>query len=262
MPQHVPPSVFSVVVSIAIGLLASSLWHALYWKVPLVACAVLLTGGTFLLLRQPSTRTAVLVLVLPLLLILSSLTFTPMLHRILTALTVQATPRHADAIVILGGGVNCTTGVLTAASQERLEQGIRLWQAGYASTLVLSQQADALYGADCPKVSDVSLQLLQQRFPAQLPPVEILHNVMNTHDEAVETARLITHHRWQQVLLVTSSWHSRRAALMFAKVGVPFTSVPAPAAVAASGFIPTPLEQYTLLRELAAYVKAWVQGEL
>ncbi|GGR16042.1 hypothetical protein GCM10008957_30980 [Deinococcus ruber] len=251
-----------MVVSIFIGLVTTTLWHVLFWKVPLIPCAVLLTGGTFLLLRQPSRRTAVLILVLPLLLVLSSVTFTPLLHRVLTALTVRAAPRHADAIVILGGGLNCTTGVLTATSQERLEQGIRLWQAGYASTLVLSQQADALYGADCPKVSDVSLQLLQQRFPQQLPRVEILHNVKNTHDEAVETARLVTHHRWQQVLLVTSSWHSRRAAMLFAKVGVPFTSVPAPAPVAASGFIPTPLEQYTLLRELAAYVKAWIQGEL
>jgi uncharacterized SAM-binding protein YcdF (DUF218 family) len=223
--------------------------------------ALLVSIAVFFLLGQPLTR-LLLTVILPLLLALFIVTFTPLLYEVLGTMTVRAAPRRADAIVILGDGLDCASGRLTPGSQERLEQGVRLWQAGYAPMLVLSRQADAVYGAACPKVSDVAFRILEQRFAGHMPHVETLQNVMSTHDETLETVRLITHYGWRNVLLVTSSWHSRRASLMFVKSGIPFTSVPADAVHDTSGFVPSLSDQRIILRELGAYLKAWTRNEI
>jgi uncharacterized SAM-binding protein YcdF (DUF218 family) len=48
--------------------------------------------------------------------------------------------------------------------------------------------------------------------------VKLSHRADNTRDEAVEAARLIQAHRWKRVLVVTSSYHSRRARFIYGRV--------------------------------------------
>jgi uncharacterized SAM-binding protein YcdF (DUF218 family) len=261
MFKQLRSSLLPAVLALVTGLMVSALVHTVSFNPPQLTVVVLVTVAVFLLLRQTFTR-LLLTLLLPVLLALFTITFTPLLHVVLEAMTVRAAPTRADAIVILGGGLSCKTGVLEPLTQERLEQGIRLWQAGYAPTLVLSRQADALYGAACPKESDMAFRILEQRFRGHMPLVETLQNVMDTHDETVETARLMTGHGWRNVLLVTSSWHSRRASMMFVKAGIPFTSVPANAVPGVSGFVPSAGERRIVLHELGSYLKAWTRGEI
>ena len=212
-----------------------------------------------LLLSALCTRN-LLALLLPLLLLGAGVLYSPLLHLIPPLLTVRAAPQQADAIVILGGGIECAGGVLSAPSQERLQEGMRLWRDGFAPTIVLSRQPDS--ARPCPKVSDVSAEIIRRTFPNRTVPLETLQNVRDTYEESKETARLVRAHGWHRVLLVTSAYHARRAALLFRRQGIVFTSVPAPLIPPSAGFVPTFDEQQTVMRELVAYLNDFVRGEL
>jgi uncharacterized SAM-binding protein YcdF (DUF218 family) len=43
---------------------------------------------------------------------------------------------------------------------------------------------------------------------------------LNTHDEALAVAKLVHQRGWDRIILVTDSWHMRRAAAVFQKAGV------------------------------------------
>lgn len=222
----------------------------------LIGALVALVLGFFRPTRfLPSLATGVL---LPLVL----LTYTPLLHVGLSAMTFHQAPVPADAIVILGGGVDCATGTLMPEVQQRFDQGVRLWQAGYAPVLVLSQASEEIRQPGCPSDAEVEERLLRQMFPGADLRLEVLQDVRDTEDEAQATAELVEQHHWGVILLVTSNWHSRRAAGLFRKVGVQVISVPAQPVPKDAGFVPSYTERHLLLREAGAYLKAVVQGQL
>ncbi|ULH18279.1 YdcF family protein (plasmid) [Deinococcus sp. KNUC1210] len=207
-------------------------------------------------------RSLLLRVVLPVVVLGTALLYTPLFYLVPPLLLFGSTPRNADAIVILAGGVNCKAGILTPRSLERLEQGVRLWRAGYADTLVFSSQSDALTGPNCPKISELSQQFVYRTYPYGSVHFETLQNVMNTYDESREAARVVHEHHWHNVLLVTSALHSRRASLFFARQGIPFTSVPVSPSPPSPGLFPRRLERIFLLRELGAFLKGLVRRQL
>ncbi|ULH14303.1 YdcF family protein (plasmid) [Deinococcus sp. KNUC1210] len=214
------------------------------------------------LLLVPTLRRLLLGSVISVIALAIAALYTPCFYFILPLLVVRATPQPADAIVVLAGGINCKLGILPPASLERLEQGVRLWRAGYADTLVFSQQSDALTGPNCPKISELSQQFVYRTYPYGSVHFETLRNVMNTYDESREAARVVHEHHWHNVLLVTSALHSRRASLLFARQGIPFTSVPVSLLSSGGWQIPSNLERITLMRELEALFKGLILRQL
>lgn len=152
---------------------------------------------------------------------------TPVLRPALTALEERNAPTRADAIVILGGGIHCGSGDLGADSAARLQRGLALWQAGFAGTITVSEQADGLGAGACPLVSERSERLARALFGEDGPDVRVLRNVRDTRDEAERVRALARALGWRRVLLVTSPSHSRRAATLLRERGVAVTSVPA-----------------------------------
>ena len=104
---------------------------------------------------------------------------------------------RSDAVVVLSGG-----------DGERLSRALELIDAGLSSRLVLST------GAQRWSHQDELLELCE----AGLPDVEITCLVATPDDtagEAATIARLAERREWEDLTLVTSSYHLHRAALWF-----------------------------------------------
>ena len=134
----------------------------------------------------------------------------------------------ADAIVPLGGifGPNAPAGALpnVGESGERLEAGIELMKRGKAPWLVFT-------GGRMPWSDDREVEGAKSARVAEargIPPEKILvtREVGNTADEARAVAQLMRERGWHKIILVTSSWHMRRAARQFRKAQVDFVPFP------------------------------------
>lgn len=199
-------------------------------------------------------------------LLLALCLLTPVLRAPLNALTLSQPPQNADAIVILGGGVQCGTRGLAASSEARLLRGLELWRAGYAPAVTVSEQSD-LFSATCPRISAIEREVIRGLYPQNGPEILTLANVTTTRDEAARVRDLAAARGWQRILLVTSPSHSRRAAGLFAAQlnagGVRVSSVPAPE-TQFDATLPLPSDRLhalrTVLYEWLSRVKLGVGG--
>ncbi len=122
-------------------------------------------------------------------------------------LCVDAGPRQADVIVVLGG-----------ESKDRTQQAYELFAAGAARRIIVSGSGDA------GLIRDV---LVRSGVPGEAIEVEELSR--NTKENAEFTAPLLTKAGMRRAILVTSWFHSRRALNSFHRFApdVQFASAPA-----------------------------------
>ncbi|BDP41201.1 hypothetical protein DAETH_11700 [Deinococcus aetherius] len=175
---------------------------------------------------------------------------TPVLRGPLAALAVNQAPTRADAIVVLGGGVQCRSRTPETTSLIRLLRGLELWRAGYAPVLTVSEQSGRIGPGDCVKLSDLERAQITALYPAGGPEVLTLRRVTTTRDEAARVRDLARARGWSRVLLVTSPWHSRRALGLFRAQGVGAVSVNAPE-TRFDLTLPTPADRLAAARVLA-----------
>lgn len=172
---------------------------------------------------------------------------TPVLRGPLSALIVSQPPVKADAIVVLGAGVQCGTNTPNGSGLSRLVHGLTLWRDGYAPVLTVSEQSGLIGEKDCPKISALQNAQITALYGKNGPPTLTLSNVTTTRDEAARVRDLARQRGWTRVLLVTSPWHSRRAQALFRGYGVTAVSVPSQE----TGFdltLPTPGDRLAALR--------------
>ena len=125
----------------------------------------------------------------------------------------------ADAIVLLGGGMNASRALRDRpdmnSAADRLWLAARLYKAGKAPLIVPSGVGEDL--AAVPLLVDLGV-------PASALRVDCASR--NTAENAHYTAALLQRQQiGRRVLLVTSAWHMRRAQLLFERAG--FTVIPA-----------------------------------
>ena len=148
--------------------------------------------------------------------------FTPVTAYLLKALAMKEEIRHADAIVVLGGGVNRGR-YLTLSSSHRLVRGVQLYHEGKAQKIIFS-------GGVSPNTGVAEGAVLAQEARRMLVPSEniiIEKNSRRTYEQAVETKKITDPLRWKSIVLVTSYPHMKRAVLCFEQAG--FKVYPAPA---------------------------------
>ena len=148
--------------------------------------------------------------------------FTPVTAYLLKALAMKEEIRHADAIVVLGGGVNRGR-YLTLSSSHRLVRGVQLYHEGRAQKIIFS-------GGVSPNTGVAEGAVLAQEARRMLVPSEniiIEKNSRRTYEQAVETKKITDPLRWKSIILVTSYPHMKRAVLCFEQAG--FKVYPAPA---------------------------------
>ncbi|MFK7975894.1 MAG: YdcF family protein [Halioglobus sp.] len=126
----------------------------------------------------------------------------------------MSTVPQADAIVLLGGAMRGHThlGSLADMNQQadRLVHAVALYKAGKASNIIVS--GGGPYG-DRPEAEQMHDILLIMGVPSSAIVLE--SRSYNTHDNAVYTAQLLQERGWQNILLVTSAFHMRRAVGLF-----------------------------------------------
>jgi uncharacterized SAM-binding protein YcdF (DUF218 family) len=102
-------------------------------------------------------------------------------------------PAHADAIVVLAGG-----------RKHRLGKGVELWRRGVAPTLVISD-------GRAPGWVEANRLCAETRVLCFRP------DPYSTRGEAEWTGREAARRGWNSVVVVTSTYHVRRARVIFGR---------------------------------------------
>ena len=144
---------------------------------------------------------ALIVIALILLVIVSPL----WLRGLANLLLVDQEPREADAILILGGG-----------DGSREDRGIALYREGWAPLLITSGERIHAPGIDKTFAKISAEYLTAQGIP--LEDILLFNGTTSTFDEAESSLSLAKERGHTALLVVTDSFHTRRASLVFAKV--------------------------------------------
>ncbi len=146
---------------------------------------------------------------------------TPIVWIAAEPLRMQGTLKPADAIVVFAGGVG-ESGEAGEGYQERVKQAVELYRRGYAPhILLLSGYTHTFEEADIMRALTVSLGV-----PAEAILTE--QEVRHTYDYVLATGRIGRQRAWTRVLLVTSPYHTRRAAWTFSRSAPELTVILVP----------------------------------
>ena len=148
--------------------------------------------------------------------------FTPLPRALSRRLTLASSLEPAGAIVVLGGGGVKHDGSLTDISLRRTVYGLDLYRRGLAPLLVFSGPASRNGYVE----AEIRAELARA---CGVPPVAILVQPEGhtTSDEASRIAALLQRRGIRKILLVVDAEGSRRAAGVFARVGLEAIPVPA-----------------------------------
>ena len=190
-----------------------SLVHAGVYFIPLAA----LFGAAIALTRLRKLLWLMNALAL---IALAIIAYTPLMPHLMRGLQRSDPPGQAPAVVVLSNVVY-RDGTLNSVFHDRVLHALEILQQGQAGTLVLTRP-----GGPIPEPNTAirtEMRSLRIDFP-----VEEVGPVATTHDEAIAVAALARQHGWDHIILVTQSWHMRRAAAVFEKAGVNVICSPCP----------------------------------
>ena len=114
-------------------------------------------------------------------------------------------PVKSDLIVTLGGG-----------ESERDQMAADLYKAGYAKKILLTGMGKIVNSSQHYYEYPRSLFFLKQGIPAEALLFDGLS--INTHQEAINIAIVLTAHHWHSALVVTDPPHIRRVAFCLSSV--------------------------------------------
>jgi len=198
---------------------------------PLSWALLLALGAGLLLRRRPGLARGLLLLAGLELAVLS----TPAVSDALQRAAEGAAPRTFrpgepyDVAVVLGGVMEprrvwMDDGEDLGGAAERLTRAFELAQAGQARHLLLSGGlADP--GPGEPSEAE-QLAALLRRWGVPADRITVEPHSRNTHENAVESARLLAEHGWGRVVLITSARHMPRALGCFRRAGVAADALP------------------------------------
>ncbi len=157
------------------------------------------------------------VLLLILLAAVGLLFWKPILTGLGNALVEDDGVQKAEAAVVLGGD----------AAGVRILKAAELAQAGYVPVVIVDGPK-SLMGYE----SDTTIKYAEQKgYPAALfQPLPMPPNVNSTGTEAVFVGKYLKSHGIRNILLVTSDYHTHRAAFLFRHLnsGLKLAVIPAP----------------------------------
>jgi len=135
---------------------------------------------------------------------------TPLLWWAAAPLKLAAAPQPADAIVVFAGGVG-ESGWPGQGYEERVQHAVDLYQQGYAPHIIFSSgYTFALKEVDIMKALAVSMGVPEDAILLENQASTTFQNVVLTH-------AMLKAHGWRTILLVSSPYHMRRAALVWRK---------------------------------------------
>ncbi|MFC1488282.1 YdcF family protein [Thermodesulfobacteriota bacterium] len=212
---------------------------------PLSLCIFMAIFSGVVVLRRKKTGVALLFLSIGLLWASSTSVVSSYLTR---SLEQQFHPvpikqsGKADAIVVLGGGIGRmeppATEIDLSGSADRVLHGARLYRAGKAPLVIASGGAIPWMGSKKPE-STVMSRLLQE-WGVPVSAIIVEPESRNTHQNAVNTKKILKVRGIDKVFLVTSAMHMQRALSTFKAAGI--NAIPSP-----TDYHSTAREKYTVL---------------
>jgi uncharacterized SAM-binding protein YcdF (DUF218 family) len=109
----------------------------------------------------------------------------------------------ADAIVAVSGG----------DTDARADEAIKLYKAGWADTIIFSGAAGDVLSPS--NASEMQIRAVKEGVPTSAIIVD--ENARTTQENAANVTVILKTHGLKRVILVTSSYHERRATLEFRK---------------------------------------------
>ncbi len=151
--------------------------------------------------------------------------------------------RPADCIVVLGAGVSAD-GTPSRSLRDRVAEGVKLYEEGYADWLIMSGGIDPAHGQSEPGA------MLRLALEASVPPERILldEEGVDTRSSARACAALFEARGWSTALVVSHGYHLLRAKSAFRREGIEAFTVPA---TESRRLVREP---YYVLRECAAWL--------
>jgi uncharacterized SAM-binding protein YcdF (DUF218 family) len=111
---------------------------------------------------------------------------------------VDEQPESSDAIVILGDD---------NFHADRAARAAELFKAGWAPRVIASGRLLRRYAS----VAELEQHDLSDRGVPVSAVVELAHSATDTREEAMAISQLLASRRWKRVIVVTSSYHTRRS---------------------------------------------------
>jgi uncharacterized SAM-binding protein YcdF (DUF218 family) len=118
-------------------------------------------------------------------------------------------PTHADAAIVLQGSI--------AGENARIAGAVPLLKAGVVNRIVLSIPRESYWG-EAPEL--VARQYMEKEYGLsdQVEFCETGRDVNSTEAEAKSVADCLRKQGWHSVVVVTSSYHTRRAGLIWRRI--------------------------------------------
>jgi uncharacterized SAM-binding protein YcdF (DUF218 family) len=170
------------------------------------------------------------------------------------AIQIKDDARVSDAVIVLGSRVNYNNH-LNPCLVARVEHGARLVQSGLAKSLIVSGGTDVEDGAnEASAMRDMALN-------AGISSEQIILEPKATSTfENLEFSKVILEQKnLKSVIVVTEPYHMPRAAMIARKLGLDFSSSPAPESACWSRW-----KHFSrfFLREPFAVLENWLKGSL
>ncbi len=138
------------------------------------------------------------------------LLFSPFYRLLAAPLTLKTPLTSADAIVVLGGGVD-REGNPGESTVERVRYGAALYKEEFAPVLVLSTgKVDRFNEARVMQSLALSLNVPQRA-------ILLEEDSHNTYENVLFTERLLKQKGWNRPIIVSSPYHMRRIDLLYQK---------------------------------------------
>jgi uncharacterized SAM-binding protein YcdF (DUF218 family) len=122
----------------------------------------------------------------------------PILRVIGNFWVVNETPETSDAIAMLGDD---------NYNGDRAARAAELFKAGWAPRVIASGRYLRPYAT----ISELEAHDLADHGVPQSAIVRFAHQATDTHDECADIGQLMSQHGWKRLLLVTSTYHTRRS---------------------------------------------------
>jgi uncharacterized SAM-binding protein YcdF (DUF218 family) len=132
----------------------------------------------------------------------------PILRGLADAWIVNDPPSHADAIVVLGGGL-----------ETRPFAAARLYREGYAPRILVTRPKASPTDEIglTPREQDIARQVLVREGVPDSAIVGIGEDVQSTHDESLALGAWLRTNHASRVLIPTDVFHTRRVRWAFSK---------------------------------------------
>jgi uncharacterized SAM-binding protein YcdF (DUF218 family) len=164
----------------------------------------------------------------------------------------------ADAIVVLGGGVN-PDGTLPSAARRRVERAVELFEGGIAPRLILSGRC-GLNVEEPPVTEAAAMARHAATFGVPERALLLEEDAKDTLGNAYFTwARFLEPNGWTSIRVVTSDFHLSRAAMVFRKIlgpGYDFSMVAAPSGLSPRELIDRALEEC----KITIFLNEWLEA--